>query len=166
MRTHNSYEYRRREFRLRHEDDGALAASLLLLGALAGSLYLLAAVLHFRALQLAEAVFYLAAIGALLAVCVWYRQGGRSRIADTWPHAPLFIPMLRDEANVRAAWKADAIVAGYDSCGRPWLFADRRRRMQTLLLGQSGSGKSTLLLNLAAQDVHRKVGGKPVPLII
>ena len=166
MRTHNSYEYGRREFQLRHEDDGALTASLLLLGALAGSLYLLAAVLHFRALQLAEVVFYLAAIGALLAVCVWYWRGGRSRIADTWPHAPLFIPMLRDQANLRAAWKEDAIVAGYDSCGRPWLFPDQRRRMQTLLLGQSGSGKSTLLLNIAAQDLHRKVGGKPVPLII
>lgn len=166
MGSHNSYEYGRREFHLRHEDEGMAAATLLVLMALAACFYLLATRFFLHPLQLAEVALDLCCLIAAFVACTWYLRTCHGRIAGAWPHPPIFVPRLRDDRYVRSALDQGAVVAGYDNYGRPWLFSDRRRSMQTLLLGQSGSGKTTLLLNLASQDLRRRVGGRPVPLIV
>lgn len=166
MRRHNSYQYGRREFHSRQQDDGVVAATLLILTSVSGCIYLLAVGLHLRPLQLAELALYLILVTAMLVICTWYLRNRRRRVADGWPHPPVFVSRLRDDQHVRRAWIDGAVVAGYDDHRRPWFFTDRSRRMQTLLLGQSGSGKTTLLLNLASQDLRRRVNGRPLPLIV
>ncbi len=166
MGMHTSYEYGRREFHLRREDEGGLALSVLVLLAVAAAFYVLASRFHFRPLQLAEMAVDLSCLMATLTACIWYLGSRRARIAGAWPHPPVFIPRLRDERCVRRARCSGAVIAGYDNYRRPWLFDDRRRSMQTLLLGQSGSGKTTLLLNLASQDLRRRVDGRPLPLMV
>ena len=47
---------------------------------------------------------------------------------------------------------------GYDIHGQPWLWPDRIRVMQGVLLGMTGSGKTTVLHSIITQDVYRKVG--------
>ena len=166
MGSHNSYDYGRREFHLRREDETTLAITLLLLIALAACLYVLTTRFFLRPLQLAELALDLCCLIAAFVACGWYLRTCHERIAHAWPHAPIFVPRLRDDKYVRRALNQGAVVAGYDNYGLPWLFSDRRRSMQTLLLGQSGSGKTTLLLNLISQDLRRRIGGRPVPLIV
>ena len=166
MGSHNSNDYGRREFHLSRKDEAAVAVTLLLLIALAASLYVLTTRFFVRPLQLAELGLDLSCILAALAVCTWYLRVRRGRLRDAWPHPPIFISQLRDDRHVGRALRSGAVVAGYDIYAKPWLFSDGRRRMQTLLLGQSGSGKTTLLLNLASQDLRRRVDGRPLPLIV
>ena len=47
---------------------------------------------------------------------------------------------------------------GYDVHGKPWLWPDRVRVMQGIVLGMTGSGKTTLLRNIITQDLCRVVG--------
>ena len=166
MGSHNSYAYGRREFQLRRDDDGALAITLLLVIALAGGFYVLATRFYLRPLQLAELALDLSCLVAALTICACYLRSRSPRLAGAWPHPPLAVSRLRDERNVQRAFSCGAVLAAYDVYGRPWLFSDRRRSMQTLLLGQSGSGKTTLLLNLAGQDLRRRIDGRPLPLVI
>jgi len=59
---------------------------------------------------------------------------------------------------MQSAWGQDAIILGYDIHGKPWLWPDRIRVMQAILLGMTGAGKSTLLKNIIIQDLYRTVG--------
>src|SRR5690348_13602441 len=97
MRTHNSYEYGRREFHRGREEDGAFAVTLFAVAALASGSCLLACRLHVRPLQLAELAFYLACLIAVLLASAWYLDNRRKRIAMAWPHPPLFVHRLRDD---------------------------------------------------------------------
>src|SRR5690242_7714713 len=106
MGTHNSYEYGRREFHLRREDDGALALTLLAVTTLAGCLYVLATRFYLRPLQLAELALDLSCLMAILAACSRHVRGRRARVADAWPHPPVFIPRLRDDRYVRRAFSS------------------------------------------------------------
>ena len=47
---------------------------------------------------------------------------------------------------------------GYDVHGKPWVWPDRVRVMQGIVLGMTGTGKTTLLRNIITQDLHRVVG--------
>ena len=47
---------------------------------------------------------------------------------------------------------------GYDVHGKPWLWPDATRVMQSVVFGATGSGKTTLLKNIIAQDLFRFVG--------
>ena len=59
---------------------------------------------------------------------------------------------------VEKAWAEGAVVLGYDIHGDPWLWPDRVRVMQGIVLGMTGSGKTTLLKNIIVQDLMRRVG--------
>jgi len=166
MRNRNGYEYGRRELHRRQQDDETVV--LLISGAFLGAMaiYLLAARLHLRAAQVGEFCLYLFCAAAATATIAWYLSNRRRRKEGNWPHPPAFVPMLRDRKHAAKAAASGAVVAGYDIYGRPWIWPDDLRRMQAIVLGQSGSGKSTLLHNLAAQDIHRRVRGRHLPVIV
>ena len=47
---------------------------------------------------------------------------------------------------------------GYDVHGKPWLWPDATRVMQSVVFGATGSGKTTLLKNIITQDLFRVLG--------
>lgn len=166
MRSHNSYEYGRRDFQPPLGDDGPVLLTLgglLVVGAI---FYVLVSRFHLRTHQLVELSLYLLCFsGAVLAI-VNYLTKRKKRIANAWPHPPVFVPALKDDKYVTTAFERQSVVPAYDIYGRPWYWSDEARRMQTVVAGQSGSGKTTLLLNIVSQDVRRTVNGRYLPLII
>src|SRR5258708_2466208 len=166
MKNHNSYEYGRREFQRSPEDSGAIVLTLLVIALIALGLYILVARFHIRTYQIVELCLYLIALIAAILSIVWYARNRKKRIENAWPHPPVFIPQLKDHACIQKAFDRNAIIPGYDNHGKPWYWSDKSRRTQALLLGMSGSGKSTTLHNIASQDIHRKVNGEHLPLII
>src|SRR5438128_8529747 len=90
------------------------------------------------------------------------------RIQEKWP--PIRISPARDRRNIENAWAEEAVVLGYDALGHPWLWPDRVRVMQGIVLGQTGSGKTTLLRNIITQDLARGVGPagdrQKIPMVI
>ena len=50
------------------------------------------------------------------------------------------------------------MVLGYNVHGKPWLWPDRVRVMQGIILGMTGTGKTTLLRNIITQDLYRVAG--------
>jgi hypothetical protein len=82
----------------------------------------------------------------------------RKRRELNWPHPPLFISRAKDRKAVEDANEQNAIVLGYDVHGKPWLWPDATRVMQSVVFGATGSGKTTLLKNIITQDLFRSVG--------
>ena len=166
MINHNSYDYGRREYHRSREESSTVTLIAVTLIVLAAGYYLAANRLHVQTAQLVELSLYLISLISATITIIWYVTNRRNRIENAWPHPPLFIPMLKDHKHVQDAFEQNAIVPGYDVHGRPWQWPDEARRMQTIVVGQSGSGKTTLLRNIITQDVHRKVHGRHLPLII
>lgn len=125
---------------------------------------------HFTSGQIAEMACYLSIglIGAYSAV--YLLVTARSRREREWPHPPMVVSPRRDERITREAWEQEAVVLGYDVHGKPWLWPDRVRVMQSIVLGMTGSGKTTLLRNIITQDLFRVVGPPEdphrIPMII
>jgi hypothetical protein len=113
---------------------------------------------HLTQRQVAEIAVYLAIAFVSVYAVTYLLATGRSRREKQWPHRPLVISPKRDEENTRKAWNQNAIVLGYDVHGKPWLWPDRVRVMQGIVLGMTGSGKTTLLRNIITQDLARVVG--------
>src|SRR5438132_1590656 len=99
---------------------------------------------------------------------LWHVLTRRRRTAEKWP--PIRLSPRRDRRNIEQAWRQDAVVLGYDAFGHPWLWPDRIRVMQGIVLGQTGSGKTTLLRNIITQDLSRRVGpsreSHKIPMVI
>jgi hypothetical protein len=111
-----------------------------------------------RSAQLVEGSLYrLYALVAVISVA-WYAFTLRKRRELSWPHPPLFISQAKDRKAVKAANEQNAIVLGYDVHGKPWLWPDATRVMQSVVFGATGSGKTTLLKNIITQDLFRLVG--------
>ena len=87
---------------------------------------------------------------------LWHVLTKRRRTAEKWVSTR--ISPVRDRRNIEEAWAQDAVVLGHDALGKPWLWPDRVRVMQGIVLGQTGSGKTTLLRNIITQDLVRRVG--------
>src|SRR5438105_904548 len=98
---------------------------------------------------------------------LWHVLTRRRRTAEKWP---IRISRQRDRRNLAQAWGQDAVVLGYDAFGNPWLWPDRVRVMQGIVLGQTGSGKTTLLRNIITQDLMRRTGppedSHKIPMVI
>ena len=131
------------------------------------TLYLLVARLHIRPSQLIEAGLYLLIVITAVAVPISWRihDPGMRKKRD-----PFVMPARRDRKYVAAAWKKHSVLLGYDMNFNPWLWSDRVRTMQSVVVGMSGSGKTTLLENVATQDIARWIGTpenpKRVPMIL
>jgi hypothetical protein len=125
---------------------------------------------HMTGRQIAELACYLAIVITALYSTAYLLLTKRSRRERQWPHPPLVVRASRDEWATRHAWNHSAVVLGYDVHGSPWLWPDRVRVMQAIVLGMTGSGKTTLLRNIITQDLFRVVGPPEdqhrIPMII
>ncbi|HEV2398168.1 MAG TPA: type IV secretory system conjugative DNA transfer family protein [Candidatus Sulfotelmatobacter sp.] len=132
--------------------------------------FLIIDIWHFTGRQAAEFFADFVLFSIALAWVIWQIVTARERRENEWPHPYLAVSRRKDERAVRKAWSQNAVVLGYDVHGEPWLWPDRTRVMQGIVLGMTGMGKTTLLANIITQDLLR-VFGPPedqhrVPMII
>lgn len=113
---------------------------------------------HFTDLQVTEfLVYFLLAIG-IPVITIWVLAKRRDWRENQKRYPPLVMSPAEDAKDVEKAWGQNAVVLGYDVHGTPWLWPDKVRVMQGIVVGMTGSGKTTLLRNIITQDLHRKVG--------
>ena len=158
MTAENEYRLGRRAFHQNQEESVAAAIAIVAVLLLAGGSYILASRFHVRSVQLVEGSLYVFfALVASVSVA-WYLLTLRRRRETAWPHPPLYINQAKDREAVEAAYARNAIVLGYDVHGKPWLWPDATRVMQSVVFGATGSGKTTLLKNIITQDLFRVLG--------
>src|SRR5467141_941604 len=125
---------------------------------------------HMAGRQVAELACYLAVVVTVLYSTAYRLLTKRSRREREWPHPPLVVRPSADDRATQKAWNQSAVVLGYNVHGEPWLWPDRVRVMQAIVLGMTGSGKTTLLRNIITQDLFRVVGPPEdqhrIPMII
>ena len=120
--------------------------------------FLILGVWHFTGTQVAEVLCYVVLFLSGLGWLGFRVLTARSRREKQWPQPHLAVSRYKDEREVRKAWGQDAVVLGYDVHGQPWLWPDRTRVMQGIVLGMTGMGKTTLLSNIITQDLFRAFG--------
>jgi hypothetical protein len=107
-------------------------------------------------------------LGGYLAI--WFPATAKSRRENQWPHPPLALKPIPDLKHCKNAWAENSVVLGYDVHGRPFLWPDRIRVMQGIVLGMTGTGKTTLLKNIISQDLARTIetpdGPRQIPMVI
>jgi Type IV secretory system Conjugative DNA transfer len=151
------------------QDAGAIAAFVIF-----GLITLFWYVVHSRYLvtdrQFLEALCYFVILVVGAGCGVWLIVTAPSRREQEWPHPFLTISPRRDDRLCRKAWQENSVVLGYDVHRRPWLWPDRIRVLQGLVLGLTGMGKTTLLKNIITQDLMRVIdtpeGPRRMPIII
>jgi len=166
MKSHNSYEYGRKEFHAGEDDNGAIALSLLAVVGVCLCLYIAVHRFHIRPEQLVEAGVYAICFAGTLVAVIWHLLTRKRRREEAWPRPAIRISARRHARNIRRANEQKATLLAYKHDLTPWLWPDEIRRMQSLLLGMSGAGKTTLLLNIIVQDLNRWFGSRRLPLII
>lgn len=148
----------------------ALILAVLLLGAVALAWYVASERFHLTQAQIAELSFYTLLFLTAVTLGVLLRLTARQRREKEWPHSPLVMAPERIRHEMQSAWDQNAIILGYDIHRTPWLWPDRIRVMQAILLGMTGAGKTTLLKNIIIQDLYRTVGQpedpRRIPMII
>jgi len=133
MTYENEYRLGRRAYHTNQEESAALVLSVSAIVVLAAAYYILATRFHIRPAQLVELSLY-ALYGLVGAVSVtWYFVTLRRRREENWPHPPLFISHAKDRQAVSEAYKQNSIVLGYDVHGKPWLWSDATRVMQSVV---------------------------------
>src|ERR1700741_4323287 len=163
MTYENEYCLGRRAYHHNQEESAALVLSVSAIVVLAAAYYILATRFHVRPAQLIELSLY-ALYGLVGAVSVtWYFATLRRRREENWPHPSLFINQAKDRQAVSEAYKQNSIVLGYDVHGKPWLWSDATRVLQSVVFGATGSGKTTLLKNIITQDLFRVIGPSDNP---
>ena len=120
--------------------------------------------------QLTELLIYSLLAAASFAYPAYFLFTGHARREKEWPHPPLAVSPRKDERAIDRAWADSSVVLGYDVHGNPWLWPDRVRVMQAIVLGMTGTGKTTLLRNIITQDFYR-IAGLPgdahrIPMVI
>src|SRR3990172_9296142 len=113
---------------------------------------------YFSYRQLFELLCYFVLTVAGSAVSVWHFATQRARREEEWPHPPLVLSPRKDAQLARKAWEQNSVILGYNVHGQPWLWPDKVRVMQGIVLGMTGAGKTTLLKNIIIQDLIRSVG--------
>jgi hypothetical protein len=139
---------------------GSYEAIFVLCAAAGGwlGLYVLRDQYHFTGTQILELTGYFLFAATAICLPAYWLVTARSRREKEWPHPPLVLSARKDERATRQAWSRKAVVLGYDAHGKPWLWPDRVRVMQGIILGMTGTGKTTLLRNIITQDLYRVVG--------
>jgi hypothetical protein len=134
-------------------------AAVLLAGLLVwlGKLFVID-ICHLTGSQALEVATYFLLLASAVIVLPYWLLTAHSRREGEWPHRHLRVSRRKDERALRKAWSQNAVVLGYDVHGKPWLWHDRTRVMQGIVLGMTGMGKTTLLANIITQDLFRVVG--------
>ena len=158
MSSENDYRLGRRVYHQDREESIGTILAVLAIIVLGTGFYILLHRFHMRTAQLVESSLYLlyALVGSI--AIAWYALTLRKRRELNWPHPPLFVSQTEDRKAVKGANEQNAIVLGYDVQGKPWLWPDATRVMQSVVFGATGSGKTTLLKNIITQDLFRFVG--------
>ncbi len=158
MTSDNEYRLGRSAYHRDQEENPVIILAIVAVVILAAACYVLVHRFHLHPAQLVEGSLYLL-YGLIAAISfAWYALTLPKRRELNWPHPPLFISQAKDRKAVQAAYEENAIVLGYDVHGRPWLWPDATRVMQSVVFGATGSGKTTLLKNIITQDLFRSVG--------
>src|SRR5579884_3686014 len=113
---------------------------------------------HYTDLQVAEFLVYALlaiAVPGLSVVVLLKRRDWRE---NQRRYPPLVMDPAKDLKHVERAWSQGDVLLGYNVHGEPWLWPDKVRVMQGIVLGMTGSGKTTLLENIITQDLSRRVG--------
>ena len=118
---------------------------------------------YFTYHQFFELFSYFASIATGIAVAIWYAATQRAWREEEWTHPPLVLSPQKDDRLARKAWEQNAVILGYNIHGEPWLWPDKVRTMQGIVLGMTGAGKTTLLRNIITQDLTRVVGPRDGP---
>jgi hypothetical protein len=113
---------------------------------------------HFTGLQMAEFFVYFLIGIAVPGITIWVLLKRREWKENQRRYPPLVMSPAVDARHVEKAWNQNAVVLGYDVHGTPWLWPDKVRVMQGIVVGMTGSGKTTLLRNIITQDLTRRVG--------
>jgi hypothetical protein len=113
---------------------------------------------HFTNLQMAEFLVYFMLGVGVPGITVWVLVKRREWKENQRRYPPLVMSPAADAKHVKKAWDQNAVVLGYDVHGAPWLWPDKVRVMQGIVVGMTGSGKTTLLKNIITQDVSRRMG--------
>ena len=139
-------------------DGGEFLVAVLISGGIGLAWYVALWRYHLSHRQIAELAIYavLLVLAATLSLVLWATR--KSRREAQWPHPPLNISPPSHQGSLERAWQQNDVVLGYDIHGRPWLWPDRIRVMQAILLGMTGCGKTTLLRSIITQDIYRDVG--------
>ena len=140
----------------RQQEKGAAVLIAFLVISIGG--YLAMSRFHLRPHQLVELSMYALILVAAMIATVWHFTTVKRRMEDRWPHPPIYIPPMKDYANVRQAHEENAVITGHDIYGKPRHWPDSIRVMQAILFGMLGAGKSTFLRNIIIQDAQRWVG--------
>jgi hypothetical protein len=106
---------------------------------------LLTKVYHFTGRQAAELASYALSAIVISVTVVALHLTRRSRREQLRVQPPLVMGAARDQKMVDKAWAENAVVLGYDIHGDPWLWPDRVRVMQGIVLGMTGSGKHNIV---------------------
>jgi len=125
---------------------------------------------HFTGLQIAEFFTYFLLAAGVPVITIWVLAKRKEWKEDQRRYPPLVMSPSADSRHVAKAWEQNAVVLGYDVHGAPWLWPDKIRVMQGIVLGMTGSGKTTLLRNIITQDLERRVGPEgdrhKIPMVI
>jgi len=158
MTSDNEYGLGRRAYHQDQQENPVIVLAIVAIVILAAACYILVHRFHVRPAQLVEGSLYLLHALVAAGAVAWYALTLRKRRELNWPHPPLVISQAKDRKAVKAAYDQNAIVLGYDVHGKPWLWPDATRVMQSVVFGATGSGKTTLLKNIITQDLFRFVG--------
>lgn len=165
-----NYSHRRATYPRNQDENVGLGLAIAVLAVLAAGAYILVNRFQVRPLQLVEGALYLLYAVIAATAVIWHVTTLPRRRGLNWPHPPLYIAPGKDRKSVRNAHKQNAIVLGYDVHGKPWLWSDATRVMQSVVFGATGSGKTTLLKNIISQDLFRTVGPRDdshrIPMVI
>src|SRR5580658_5494115 len=118
---------------------------------------------HYTDLQTSEFLLYGFLTIAVPALSILVLVKRREWRENQMRYPPLVMDPTEDSKHVERAWNDGAVVLGYDVHGEPWVWPDKVRVMQGIVLGMTGSGKTTLLENIITQDLQRRVGAADNP---
>ena len=113
---------------------------------------------HCTNLQMAECLVYFMLGVGVPGITIWVLVKRREWKENQRRYPPLVVSPAADTKHVKKAWDQNAVVLGYDVHGAPWLWPDKVRVMQGIVVGMTGSGKTTLLKNIITQDLSRRMG--------